>query len=417
MKSRSSFELTVAVWLTVLAVGFAGMELYARRVQDFDLWSVPLRNVHPYYFVLDRLKVYNRKFYEARRYFFQGWPIPLELFEADKPTPRYLFKPNLRMAEENSDLVPARPGQKVHWSSNSWGLRGAEFPIQKPAGVFRIVALGGSTTEGSQGDLETYPYFLEKELRQMIPGRRIEVINAGHHGQDNDDLVEILRRKVLPLKPDIVIFNEVSNNIHWQDFVRERLPCYLGSCWSEAYPWWYSGLHRRYGLFRFLTARFNWARRFNQAGDRPPPMHHVFDDASSKPGTIEFTKRLREITRETLDSGARLVLLTYVTIAHEGLTVRYEDNPGMFYDLYKKWHPYSPGEIERIYAHYNREVKKVAKEFGVPLIDMAREFPRDVKYFPFDIVHFSPEGNQIFAKILARHLVAVLPVPQGKLQK
>src|SRR5262249_55658325 len=121
---------------------------------------------------------------------------------------RYLFKPNLRMALRGGRFAPARQGERVYWSSNSWRFRGPEFPIEKLQGTIRIVCLGASTTEGSQADDETYPYYLQELLRAMFHGRRIEVINAGHHGQTATDLLAIFRQRVLPLRPDVVIWYE-----------------------------------------------------------------------------------------------------------------------------------------------------------------------------------------------------------------
>jgi hypothetical protein len=37
----------------------------------------------------------------------------------------------------------------------------------------------------------------------------------------------------------------------------------------------------------------------------------------------------------------------------------------------------------------------------VPYIDLANEFPKDPRYFPFDTVHFSPEGNYALARLIA----------------
>ncbi len=395
---RLRLLLLLGVWGAVLAVGLAGVELYARKAQGYLLWSPPLQKRQPYFFELDRLKVYNRKFYEERRRYFVDWPIPLELFDADKPTPRYLFKPNLRMAWHGTRLEPAKPGEEVFRSTNSWGFRGPEFSIEKPAGVIRIVCLGASTTEGSHGDLETYPHFLQQELTRMFVGQKIEVLNAGYHGQLLEDLLEILRQRVLPVKPDLVIFYEASNNIIWNEFSRGDLSCHAASCASKIYSGIDALLRRHSALYVLVAKRFGWA------GHLVRPMWHEFDDTSPKPAAVRYKDVLRQIVRETLDSGSRIVLSTFVTLAHEGLTVRYEDNPLVFDYLHKTLYPFSPGEIQRVYEYYNQRAREIATEHRVLLVDMAREFPRDSGYFPFDVIHFSPAGNKVLAGILARHL-------------
>ncbi len=388
-----------AVWLTVLVVGLFGAELFARAAQGYLLWSPQLQKRQTYFIEADRLKVYNRRFYEQRREYFRDWPIPLEFFDADKPAPKYLFRPNLKMVLRwGGGLSPARPWEGVFWSSNSWGFRGPEFSVKKPEGVIRIVSLGASTTEGSQRDYETYPHFLQQELDRIFPAQKIEVINAGHQAQGIDDLLEILRQRVLPLKPDIVIFYEVANNIGWNEFLRTPLPCNVGACASMIYSGVHGLLRKHSALFMLIAPRLRWANHI------PPPWPHEFDESSPKRNAEHYREALRAIVRETLDHGSRIVLSSFVTLAHEGLRVPYDYNFQVFQDLHRRWYPFTPGELERIYDYYNRAVRDVAKEFLVPLVDAANEFPRDPKYFPFDIIHFSPEGNRILASIFARHL-------------
>ena len=69
----------------------------------------------------------------------------------------------------------------INMQINSDGFRGLyDFVKPKPAGVFRVAALGASSTFGLHDeDNETYPYLLEQQLRSLYPGMRIEVLNLG----------------------------------------------------------------------------------------------------------------------------------------------------------------------------------------------------------------------------------------------
>jgi lysophospholipase L1-like esterase len=108
-------------------------------------------------------------------------------------------------------------------------------------------------------------------------------------------------------------------------------------------------------------------------------------------------------------------LSSFITVAHEGLTVTRAENPGMFDTLYKSDYPVTPGELARAYADFNRASADVAAEFKVPYADVAAEFPREVRYFPFDLFHLSPDGNRLlaamFAKFLERNVLPAL-VPE-----
>lgn len=396
---RPRLWFVAATWVAFVLLGILGAELYARRAENYLLLSWKLQKQSPYFFELDRLKVWNRRFVEQRREYFRNWPISLELFDADKPEPRYLFKPNLKMTIQRARLEPTRLGERVYRSTNSWGFRGPDFSQAKSPGTIRIVCLGASTTEGSQGDEETYPYYLRQALLQLIPGRTIEVINAGHHGQGIADLLEILRRRVLPLDPDIVIFYEAANNIGWGEFFDDPLPCALGSCWLRGYPRWYAWFYEHSAVFVLYSRRAGWAGRV------PVPMDHTFNVSPPKPSALHYREELRKIAQETTRSGARFVLVSFVTLAHRDLTVSYQENPLQFDDLYKRRYPLTADEVRRIYDYYNRIARSVSRELNVPFVDMAREFPRKSRYFPFDSVHFSPEGNKVFAQILAKQLM------------
>lgn len=96
--------------------------------------------------------------------------------------------------------------------TNSLGFRGPEITLEKPPGVFRIIALGDSITDGFYVENEnTYPFLLEQTLREQ--GRRIEVINAARGWSAIDVEFEMLRKFCMPLHPDLVVLTFVSNDM------------------------------------------------------------------------------------------------------------------------------------------------------------------------------------------------------------
>src|SRR6201988_4904320 len=67
-------------------------------------------------------------------------------------------------------------------SINSEGLRDREFSLEKPAGVYRVMMLGDSTTFGwGVKQEDTAAKFLERKLNADLPAGydRVEVMNAG----------------------------------------------------------------------------------------------------------------------------------------------------------------------------------------------------------------------------------------------
>jgi lysophospholipase L1-like esterase len=263
--------------------------------------------------------------------------------------------------------------------------------------------LGASTTEGiGLLDDETYPFFLQQELADKFPGHSVEVINAGHHAFDIDDLLELLRQRVVPLKPDIVLFYEATNNIYFADFIKGVPATCPGDCWIES-PW-KRFLYSRSAYFDLMAQRFNWLE------PRSRPLAHTFDDTMPKRSATHYREGLRQIVQEAKQQNLKIVLSSFLTLAHEGLTISQAQYPELA-DWFEKYHyPYTPGEIGRIYDLFNQQSRIVAAEFNVPYADIASDFPRTPENFPHDLVHLSPQGNKLLAHKFAEFLTgSVLP--------
>jgi hypothetical protein len=103
---------------------------------------------------------------------------------------------------------PYPPGTNVETHGhagmiNSFGFRGHEYPIEKTANAFRILALGDSFTFG-QGveEHDIYTTLLERELAERHPEKHIEVINTGIMGYSAIDEMNLLHRIGDLIDPD-----------------------------------------------------------------------------------------------------------------------------------------------------------------------------------------------------------------------
>jgi lysophospholipase L1-like esterase len=96
---------------------------------------------------------------------------------------------------------------------NRLGFRGGEVKKEKGSTI-RIVCLGSSTTYGTGLDYEdTYPKLLQDELCGAFGEGRVEVINAGQPGLQLAHIIALVKDKVIPLAPDIVILMNINNNL------------------------------------------------------------------------------------------------------------------------------------------------------------------------------------------------------------
>lgn len=98
------------------------------------------------------------------------------------------------------------------YATNELGWRDDPIALPKPAGTFRILCLGSSTTEEGITNSQTYPNLLEFLLNRDFPGHRIEVINCGVPGTSS--AAHVLRySEYLDLQPDLVLIYEGINDV------------------------------------------------------------------------------------------------------------------------------------------------------------------------------------------------------------
>ena len=103
------------------------------------------------------------------------------------------------------------PQYRHDFSSNSKGFRGrAEYAIPKPAGVFRMLALGDSVVCGyGVEDPETFCAQLEKKFEGK---RRVEAINMGIPGFGNAEELIQLENIGFEHQPDLVVLGYFVND-------------------------------------------------------------------------------------------------------------------------------------------------------------------------------------------------------------
>ena len=101
----------------------------------------------------------------------------------------------------------SKEGAKHQIAHNSLGFRGPEVVTPKPAGTFRVLCLGGSSTygHGPTSNDTTWPARLQAYLKQAKPDMPIEVVNGGCQGYSSFESLANLAFRGLPLKPDLVI--------------------------------------------------------------------------------------------------------------------------------------------------------------------------------------------------------------------
>jgi lysophospholipase L1-like esterase len=117
-------------------------------------------------------------------------------------------------ASPNDDRELRRDEFDVRVVTNALGFREPRLPATKPAGTYRIVALGDSFTQGYGVDeADAYPRRLEALLGARGSHRRVEVVNLGVPGTSPRDYLAHLGDPGLAYHPDLVLVGVMANDV------------------------------------------------------------------------------------------------------------------------------------------------------------------------------------------------------------
>jgi hypothetical protein len=131
--------------------------------------------------------------------------------DVDLPSHEAVADPNIRFR--------FKPGTAVDYGRykvtiNSLGFRSPERPAAKPAGVYRILCVGGSNVYGANlNDDETWPAQLEKKLNALPGGGCYEVWNLGVSAQGGRQHAALAAEAIERIHPDLVIVSPSNSGI------------------------------------------------------------------------------------------------------------------------------------------------------------------------------------------------------------
>jgi len=139
--------------------------------------------------------------------------------EADPEIHRLSSDPEL-LYELIPDLRVTLPPCEGRWcdrprevTTNALGFRDTPRQLVKPAGVCRVLALGGSNTYGAAvSDGETWPALLEQ---QLAPQGDVEVWNLGVSGYMNRQKAALGRRMIDEADPDLILLQVYNTGLRF----------------------------------------------------------------------------------------------------------------------------------------------------------------------------------------------------------
>ena len=281
---------------------------------------------------------------------------------------------------------------------NTLGYRGVEFDHPKPPGLFRILAIGGSTTFDVcvSSDDAAWPSRLQQQLVERFPGRGIEVVNGGHPGYTTDEMLRKLESTDLSLvEPGLVLAYLGLNDLQPSAAPGFRADYSVGHPdvqrrslgFQSKPPGWLERSVLLYKIGKHLT------RRYDDVPDTPR------SNAPLPEAAAIYRRRIEEIARVAQEHGAACVFLTQPLRFGRSARPSVADSVAV-----SRWLPYLTidGVITGMEL-YNQITREASAESGAGLIDIARELGPEPDDFA-DYCHWSDQGAAKMAAFVARSL-------------
>ncbi|MEM7306462.1 MAG: GDSL-type esterase/lipase family protein [Planctomycetota bacterium] len=274
---------------------------------------------------------------------------------------------------------------------NSLGFRGPEYAAEKPADVYRILCLGGSTTYGTgvSSDEATYPGQLEAMLNLVAAeGRKYEVWNCGVSGYNSAESLINLQLRLLQYDPDAIVIYHAANDARpiqargfrpdyahvrrsWVASEISGLERFLLRSW-RTYAWLTRGTDSEEQLG--ALASYVFVPNFKD-------LHVPAGQAVPDRGVAAFLTNVRNMVAVARAAGVVPVLSTFATCSECQLP---QDEDFL-------------ATVHRI----NQGLQALASDLDAPLIDVAARLS-DLPEMYEDWMHFNDEGSRAHARVVVK---------------
>jgi hypothetical protein len=306
------------------------------------------------------------------------------------------------------------------FAANSFGWRGPDISLQRPANTIRIAFVGASTTIAPYSYPFSHPEFLGVWLNLWARARglpyRFEVINAGRTGIDSRSIAAVVTSEVVPIDPDLVVYYEGSN----QFWPGRNITYRFGRFFSKPTRTFrrrllledYSALVRR-GLRSFDRLR---------GGDGREPLKPPYSvewpakldeqdpalDRADLPMDLTAIVSDLDTARQALvSSGGELAMTSFMWLVYDGMKLDLAKNLNLFIYLNQSYWPVTYGHMRRMADFQNRVFEKYARVHRLPFVNIAGDYPKEPALFD-DAIHFTVPGVRLLGWLYLQKLIPLV---------
>jgi hypothetical protein len=308
------------------------------------------------------------------------------------------MQPSFIFYSDSYNRYRPQPGAR-HFDTmlNSRGFNDVEYPVAKPAGVERIVAIGDSFTMGVVPYAANFLTLLEAELRRDRP---TEVINMGIPGTEPRDYLSILVAEGLAFTPDLVLVGfYIGNDFEAPDrqpYEYSYVATFINFLWQLRYVEASPGGAQPGTLAQYDDNRmeFTRARFLEIEADRAAIFmagHPGFSDDVAR-----VTGELREMQAVASRAGATLTVVLMPAEVQVDPTLQ---------DEVVRARRSSRDQFD--FSQPNRLLAAALAGAGVPFVDLLPAFTeqgRSARLYKPQDTHWNISGNRVAAVTLAAAL-------------
>ncbi|HEX2956685.1 MAG TPA: SGNH/GDSL hydrolase family protein [Chitinispirillaceae bacterium] len=260
---------------------------------------------------------------------------------------------------------------------------------------FRIVCIGGSTTEFCDTKGNSWPDYLDSILNTIDGLPNVHVLNCGMQWYSTLHMLVHYQTNIRRYKPDLLIVMEAINdllpNADQSDFSNGRF--------REDYGHFYGPVGGLVGAKRTFTGYVmsNMRRIWYQ------PVRTVLE-LDSFPGLATYERNIKTIIDLARMDGTAVVIMTQPTSLKRVMSTDEVRQLTMVnFETIGQTTRWSYQTAWRGMEQYNNRVRDISHKQGVQMIDLEKTVPKNTEYFKDD-VHYRDKAFPLVAATIAREL-------------
>ncbi|HEX8136359.1 MAG TPA: SGNH/GDSL hydrolase family protein [Pyrinomonadaceae bacterium] len=298
---------------------------------------------------------------------------------------------------------------------NSLGFRG-ENPPADFAERLTIVTIGGSTTQCFfLNEDQTWTARLGHQLEASEHSMWIN--NAGLDGHSTHGHLVLLEDYIVALRPKVALFLIGANDVaigslsEWDsENVKSGIHFESSKAFIKSVSAYSEVVALFLNMYRSFTA-YQAGLTHHQVNLTQQGYLDISDEAEREylaANTTRYLKdyeaRLRRIIEVCRKAGIEPVFVTQPLLVGFGQ----DDVTGVDLARVRTEGPHQNGKMYwDLLEIYNDVTRRVGRENGILVIDLARELPKTSRYF-YDFIHYTPQGAQAISDIIYKSLCPVL---------